>query len=70
MALAQDGGYEMHRCVHACVSDSMCESISLPCRFLLNYCFYCATIAYHVGLNAVSDGRRASWPASKNNRHL
>ena len=28
------------------------------CPFLQNYCFYCATIAYHVGLNANSGGRR------------
>ena len=32
--------------------------------------FYCATIAYHVGLNAYSDGREASRPTSKKKRHL
>ena len=32
--------------------------------------FYCATIAYHVGLNAYSDGHEASQPTSKKKRHL
>ena len=32
--------------------------------------FYCATIAYYVGLNAVLGWPQASWPTSKKNRHL
>ena len=41
-------------------------SRKLPLR---HGCFHCATIAYHVELNA-DLGRLQAWPTSKNNRHL
>ena len=36
----------------------------------VKYQFYCATVAYHVGVNAVLRWPQVSWPTSKKNRHL
>ena len=38
--------------------------------YLLNFQFYCTTIAYHVGLNAVLRWPQGIRPTSKKNRHL
>ena len=45
----------------------ICQNLYLLIVTYLKLHFYCATIAYHVELNAISDGR-GIWPMSKKNR--
>ena len=56
------------RWIQICISSPMCRSSYM--YFYIIVLFYYATIAYHVGLNAVLGWPQGIRPTSKKNRHL